>query len=421
MRNSFKWAFALFGLALCVAIVFALVNASKPLVPAAAAPNAAERRWAREWLRDNDPRRHRVGDLVTLTLSEHEINLLANYLLGRLGPGRALVRLEPGIAQIRASLGLPWSPSKAFLNATLRVRVVQGAPEIDEARIAGLPMPAGLVKLLAGRAMEGVTRVGLLRQLSLRAGEATVVYEWRPDSLDAIGTHLLPEDEQGRLGAYQTVITDMTHALPRGRGIALADLLTRLMATAASRSADGDAAAENRAVLAVAAAYVNGRTIRKIDSGPISGRRPRFYRVTLRGRRDLAQHFTASAALAAQGGSVFSDAVGLFKELTDTDGGSGFSFVDLAADRAGVRFAELATGSETGAKRVQRAALEGLGENDFMPQVKDLPESLTKDQFERDYGGTQDRRYQALVERIDRRIAGQRLYSRRLGNGTGPG
>jgi hypothetical protein len=132
--------------------------------------------------------------------------------------------------------------------------------------------------------------------------------------------------------------------------------------------------------------------------------------ITLAGRRDLAKHFTSSAALAAQGGSLFSDAVGLFKELTDANGGSGFSFPDLAADRAGVRFAELATGGPQQAGLLQHAARAGLAEGDLMIELQGLPEALTREQFERDYGGTQGEPYLALAEHIERRIDGLRLY-----------
>jgi hypothetical protein len=102
--------------------------------------------------------------------------------------------------------------------------------------------------------------------------------------------------------------------------------------------------------------------------------------------------------------------VGLFKELTDANGGSGFSFADLAADRAGVRFAELATGGPQQAGLLQRAARAGLAEGDLMIELQGLPEALTRDQFERDYGGTQGEPYLALAERIERRIDGLRLH-----------
>src|SRR5439155_12630756 len=61
---------------------------------------------------------------------------------------------------------------------------------------------------------------------------------------------------------------------------------------------------------------------------------------TMRGRRDLAQHFVVSCALVAVVGESLAEAAGLFKEQQDArPGGSGFSFVDLNADLAGVALA----------------------------------------------------------------------------------
>ena len=60
---------------------------------------------------------------------------------------------------------------------------------------------------------------------------------------------------------------------------------------------------------------------------------------TMLGRRDLAQHFVLSAFLAANSGTQAAEAAGLAKEVVDAQGPSGFSFTDIAADRAGIRFA----------------------------------------------------------------------------------
>ena len=71
------------------------------------------------------------------------------------------------------------------------------------------------------------------------------------------------------------------------------------------------------------------------------GRDCRRVELTLNGRHDSAQHFVISAALAAWAGEPVAEAIGLYKELDDARRGSGFSFADLAADRAGTRFGEL--------------------------------------------------------------------------------
>ena len=76
--------------------------------------------------------------------------------------------------------------------------------------------------------------------------------------------------------------------------------------------------------------------------------------LTMAGRGDLAQHFTVSAAVSAAAGAALADFIGLYKEIDDARRGSGFSFADLAADRAGTRLGQLATATEESARRLQR-------------------------------------------------------------------
>jgi len=93
---------------------------------------------------------------------------------------------------------------------------------------------------------------------------------------------------------------------------------------------------------------------------------------TLLGRRDLARHFFLSAYLTAIIGAPAAESAGLAKELADATGGNGFSFPDLAADLAGISFAERVLRREV--------PLEQLAERfevaRFMPTIEDLPEGL---------------------------------------------
>ena len=175
---------------------------------------------------------------------------------------------------------------------------------------------------------------------------------------------------------------------------------------------ESDATAENRALILALAAYVNRRAILPAQEDPgAPSARPRFFHpVVLRGRRDLAQHFITSAALTAQGGDALSDLVGLYKEVSDADGGSGFSFPDLTADRAGTRFAELAVGDVAGARALQSAARRGLREEDFMPPIDGLPEGLAKGDFAALYGDTRGPAYRRVSDEIERRIDHTRLH-----------
>jgi hypothetical protein len=124
--------------------------------------------------------------------------------------------------------------------------------------------------------------------------------------------------------------------------------------------------------------------------------------VQLRQRHDFAQHFLISALIAAEAGTPLADAVGLWKELADArSGGSGFSFNDLAADRAGTRFGELAVGD---AARLQQRLAAGLSDADLLPQVSDLPEHLPEAEFVARFGGVGGAGYQRLLATIESRI-----------------
>jgi hypothetical protein len=107
-----------------------------------------------------------------------------------------------------------------------------------------------------------------------------------------------------------------------------------------------------------------------------------------------------------------SGAAGEFKELLDAgDGGSGFSFADLAADMAGVKFAELLLDNTGRGWRAQTALATIKDEKMFFPSIDGLPENLSQALFEAEYGGLQDARYQSLVTEIERRLGLLPLHS----------
>ena len=129
------------------------------------------------------------------------------------------------------------------------------------------------------------------------------------------------------------------------------------------------------------------------------------YPPTLAKRRDLALHFIFSAAIEVLSTQGISSAVGEFKELVDRGrGGSGFSFVDLAADLAGVNFAQIASNPATARQLAQVLAAKS-GEAVLFPQATDLPEGLSKAQFTRYFGSVDSQAYLALLNKINRRIA----------------
>jgi hypothetical protein len=124
----------------------------------------------------------------------------------------------------------------------------------------------------------------------------------------------------------------------------------------------------------------------------------------MRGRKDWTRHFFVSAGLTVLSAESVSDAAGLFKEELDADGGSGFSFADLLADRSGTCFALAATRDEAAARAMQQRLAAGVRVEDLLPAGDDLPEGLTDAELDRDYGGVGGAAYRGLTDRIESRL-----------------
>lgn len=131
--------------------------------------------------------------------------------------------------------------------------------------------------------------------------------------------------------------------------------------------------------------------------------------VRLNGRADLPKHWALSAALAVATGTQFSQAMGEWKELADgisrqsrfaVGDPSGFSFLDLAADRSGFLTAGLAM--EPGSAVKLATALARAGSGDLLPPtLMPLQDGIPNATFVRQYGSTEDPRFLAALDRID--------------------
>ncbi len=140
--------------------------------------------------------------------------------------------------------------------------------------------------------------------------------------------------------------------------------------------------------------------------------------VTVLGRKDLRQHFIVSAAVQLITNTATSFAIGELKELADAGkGGSGFSFADLAADRAGLKFTDMALDPKS-AERIQQHAQALRDPAFFFPDINDLPEGLSAAQFVQNYGNLDSSLYSTARANIDARIAQLPLYSLKKGPKT---
>jgi hypothetical protein len=187
-----------------------------------------------------------------------------------------------------------------------------------------------------------------------------------------------------------------------------AAILQAAFELAERRSAVGNPVAENQGLILALATILGHHEIATLAGirRPADWRRIRdvLSPVKLRDRPDWARHFMVSAALTQVSAAVVSDAAGLLKEELDAVQGSGFSFGDLLADRAGRRFGELAVSSPQSARALQKALARRWGPDQLMPSAEGLPEGLSDSELEQRYGGVGGAGYQAILQDIDTRI-----------------
>jgi hypothetical protein len=243
-----------------------------------------------------------------------------------------------------------------------------------------------------------------------------LTFQWEPEVMNRLQAQgrkiLLPDIDNESLLAYYNEI-GATSRTVNVKSVSLEKFLKPLFLLARERTmVSGNPIAENKSAILALAIYISGKSIDKF-AGSIESKdrlKPRKVKLTLRKRHDLAQHFIISSCLFVTAGKELSDALGLFKELDDSKGGSGFSFADLAADQAGVRFAKFATDSTHKAGLLQQKMSAVLSESDFMPPIDKLPENIMELEFKRQYKDIDGRSYQIVNEEIDRRISTCPIY-----------
>ncbi len=131
-------------------------------------------------------------------------------------------------------------------------------------------------------------------------------------------------------------------------------------------------------------------------------------RITLYDREDLPKHWALSAALAVGPGMQIAEAMGEWKELADNLSNqsefqpgdpTGFSFVDIAADRSGLRIAKAAS-DETSARKMA-IRLSSASENGILPPELLLLEEGQNVDFVRKYVSIDHPRFAEAIRSID--------------------
>lgn len=374
--------------------------------------------WAKHLFERSVPRARTADTLQTLELSAEEVNRLLNYAVVVKPVHGVAANLEEGKALLTVSLRVPRNPFGEYLNFSAELSQQDRALVLSSMQVGSLPLPP-----LLGRGVLWVAQRWLrqdpaylallesMQRVRLSENHLSLDYQWRPELLTLVerkGAEVLvgPEEKQ-RLLAYADFLRRTMAAYPDKSQQPAREALTRLFGFARQRG--GVAAAENRAAFTALGAYVAGVSLHQLLEGRgRSTRRAPPVLLTLHGRRDAAEHLLIAAALAANGGSRLANAMGLAKEEEDAQSGSGFSFTDIAYDRAGARLGELGTGPRAAGVRDQLAGI--AKDSALAPAFGDLPEFMPEAVFVRRFGAVGSPAYLAQIAEIERRLARHPLY-----------
>jgi hypothetical protein len=405
---------------------------NRPLSFEAARVTSEEKRRLVHLIRSKNPRSLEEGQTHTLQLTQYDINVLLAWGLSLGSPERkAAVELARDAASLSASVGVPLgSQGSHYLNLTLAggAGVEKGSLRlhVNRCRLGSLELPRWLLDSLGPVLTSFLHQdrrcrpfLDAIRGMTIEPNVLAVTYG---------PVHLPPGFREDLFGP--TAASAETLAATRAQLRRLLDVAGRspgsppsfgtcfetAFALARARSAGRSAVSENQAAIFALGILLGHPRVEEflgsvLDDRGFEAARQALYRVTLRGRSDWTKHFCVSAAIALLSDAVVSDAAGLLKEELDAGaGGSGFSFCDFLADRAGTTFALAATRNEAAARAMQDRLAGGFRVDEFFPPAADLPEGIPDAELQSRYGGVGGERYRQLMAEIERRIAACAAY-----------
>jgi hypothetical protein len=426
-----KLAAAAALLALVAAAVLAASLEPQPALGAPQPVRTEDKRHLVAVFRGKDPRAIPPGETRTLRLEQDDAARLVGWGLPLVHDPervRAAVAFEDqDRLALRASARVPLLGRWLNLDSSARVSVQQGRLFLWEPRVrlGQRQLPLGLVGVLAPALQQALRAerplrpvLSALRELKVEPGALTATYG-RMETPPGLVASLVWGEGAGAalrepVAAQVAAILDAVAGAPRGDA-RFARAYEAAFALARDRSREGAAVEENRAaVLGLGIVLGSSRLAPFVGDVLDAQQKQRAASLraetTVRGRADWTRHFSLSAALTVLSAVAPSDAAGLLKEELDADGGSGFSFGDLLADRAGTTFGALATRDEAAASALQLRLAGGFQVDAFFPPAADLPESIPDAELRARYGGVGGPLYERYAREIESRVAACAAY-----------
>jgi hypothetical protein len=390
-----------------LAAIFILLVGTAPAVELQARPTARTILAAREAISQIRNRQTSSAGTVALRFDDATLRGLAALASDASGYKRLDAGIERGTFTVEASIPMPLG---LWLNSSLRISGAHDGFPDYRLKIGKITLPYWAGRGIAEIArwvirFKGTPLPPLDRMVrKVQVGGETLVAELALPRRSAILESVIRA--QGAKVDGRRVVQVYCRLAALQRQDPVSDLGAQVR-RAVEAAPVADQTSYNRAAFVALGLFVVGE-----PAEPLAGPAARLARrcgragepTQLSGRRDLAKHWTLSAALGAVLGNDPAAALGEWKELSDSlASGSGFSFMDLAADRSGLHFARTAV--QPGSAATARLRLAKVTDQDLFPlSLIAAQEGLSEKAFIDRYGTIEASRYEATVEWIDRQL-----------------
>jgi len=364
----------------------------------------------------------------TIRFSEKDINAVLAFVTRKSDRWSGSGKIKRDALLIDISLRTPENPFGEYINIQLSIPSTKQAFTFDYLKLGAISIPGDWALAFAHATLNHLLGDSLASELTASIKTVRVQHGYLRV------TYKPPMNITEKVTAIMSRTSGLNHSLSLPADPALIPLyyshlcqqkasnettslgyyLSSVFSLARQQSNATNAVEHNKAALFALAIYLGSEKF-NVFVGAMSKQalqqcQRRAPVSTLMQRKDLSLHFIYSAALKLITDSDISFAVGELKELQDTlRGGSGFSFVDITADRVGIRFTALAT-SPSSAAFIQQQAPFFLDERLFFPDIAGLQEGISQNQFEEKHGGLQGEFYAQQLAEINRRISAKPLY-----------
>jgi hypothetical protein len=324
----------------------------------------------------------------------------------------ARLQLEDDHLLLRGNLQLPIGISRNVISYQARLEADGKQPHITKLRLGYVPVPASLLRWLEERAMHTLQtdeRLSSYRKtwdsveaVKIADQQLSVVYRITPAVIESMAIQqkklLLEQIDFKKVARYSALLEGISQKT-RAERYPLTAMLAPAYDLARTRSLAGrDAVEENSAALIALSIYTaDPQVMQMIGLNEHIAMPSRKLTLTLHRREDLAKHFLTAALISLFAGDQVADLIGMQKELDDSQSSSGFGLADLVADKAGIRFAALATGNESSARKLQEQLSHLLYDDELLPSPDDLPQMDIENELAR----LDERNLDAYLEKID--------------------